>query len=91
MTGTPAVSVEFKLRAPMMDRTIDVRIRSFGERWMAVAEIGGEPEIGLGRNPREALHAALGSLGERLTRLILADLQLLGPSVEIARQQQNTA
>jgi hypothetical protein len=71
--------------------TIEVRIRSFGERWIAVAEIAGEPEIGLGRNPREALQAALGSLGERLTRLILADRQLLAPSVEIARQQQNTA
>jgi hypothetical protein len=87
----PEVSVEFPLDANGLGLTIGVRIRSFGDRWMAVAEIDGEPEVGLGRTARQALEAALGSLGQRVTRSILADVQLLGPSVEIARQGRTSA
>jgi hypothetical protein len=87
----PAVNVEFRLDADGIGLTIDVRIRSFGDRWMAVAEIDGEPEVGLGRTARQALEASLGSLGQRVTRTILADLQLLAPSVEIARQERTSA
>lgn len=46
-------TVQFRLQAPSLDFWIDVRLRQFDGRWLAVAEIGGEPEIGLGMTARE--------------------------------------
>ena len=58
-------------------------MRRFGERW--VAEVGGGlPNVGLALTPRDALNAALEPLGERAVRVLMADLSLLEPSVEIA-------
>src|SRR5687767_10465577 len=51
-----------------------------GGRWLAVADIAGEREIGLGRSPREALTASLSSLGAQATTALLADPQLIGIS-----------
>ena len=61
---------------------VEVRMRRLGERW--VAEAGpGSPSVGVARSPREALAAALAPLGERATRLLMADLTLLEPSVDV--------
>lgn len=90
MTGDGAVSVQFRLDAQRAGFTVDVRVRSVGERWMAVAEIGGKPEVGIGRSPRQALEASLASLGERAVAACLQDLALLEPSVEIARQLRSS-
>jgi hypothetical protein len=43
---------------------IAVRLREFGGRWLAGADIAGEPDIGIGMQPREAIRDALASLGE---------------------------
>ena len=84
----PRVSVLFRLGAVGTDASVEVRLTSFGDRWMAVAAIGGEQEIGLGRTAREALTASLVSLGPAAVRALLGDLALLAPSVEIARQER---
>jgi hypothetical protein len=82
----PRVSVQFRLGAAS-PLSVAVSLRSFGDRWMAVATLGGEQEIGLGRTAREALTASLASLGQPAVRALLGDLALLAPSVEIARQE----
>lgn len=71
------VSVQFALRAPSLDFWVDVHLRNFDGRWLAVAEIAGEPELGLGTTAREALSAALSCLGPRAAAALLADPQLL--------------
>lgn len=60
-------------------------MRSFGERWVAMARIDKEPQLGLGSSPRQALGAALGSLPTSTRTALLADLALLQASTEIAR------
>ncbi len=84
----PSVNVQFRLGAAGSDSSVEVSLRSFGDRWMAMATIGGRLEHGLGHSAREALSAALGSLGQPAVRALLSDLALLAPSVEILRQER---
>jgi len=65
--------VELRLTDPALDFWVDVRLRSWGDRWLAVADIAGESEVGLGRSAREALGNALTPLGELAARAFLAD------------------
>lgn len=76
-------TIEFRLSTPALDFWVDVRLRSFGERWIAAAEIGGEIEIGLGSSAPQALTASLASLGESARAGLLADSALLAPSLAI--------
>jgi hypothetical protein len=48
-------SVQFQLSSPGLDFYVDVRLRDFGGRWLAVADVAGDNEIGLGRSACEAL------------------------------------
>ena len=82
------VNAEFRLHASGLDFSVDVRLRSWGERWIAVADIGGEPEIGLGRTARQALEGALATLGQRVANAFLNDASLLGASAEVIRQER---
>jgi hypothetical protein len=66
-----------RLIAPDLDFWVDVNLRGYGERWMAVAMISGEPEVGLGDTAHQALEAALSSLGDQATKALMADPQLL--------------
>ena len=43
------------------DFWVDVRVREFDGRWLAVADLADEPEIGLGWSPRAAVAQALTS------------------------------
>lgn len=79
------VSVNFRIGAPTLDFYVDVRLRNFDGRWLAVADISGDREIGLGRSGREALAASLSSLGQAATTALLADPQLIGVSHEVDR------
>jgi hypothetical protein len=88
MTQHPRMHLGFRLVAEAPDLAVDVRLRSFGDRWMAVADIAGEVEIGLGRTAREALVGALARLDQYAASALLSDLALLAPSVEIASQEQ---
>jgi hypothetical protein len=86
------VRTQFTLSAPgRLDFSVTVRLAHFDDRWLAVAEIADEPEVGLGRTARQALEAALGSLGDAAARALLADTALLAASVEIIGQDQAAA
>jgi hypothetical protein len=79
------VSVQFRLSAPSLDFWVDVRLREFDGRWLAVADIADEHEVGLGATAREALTAGLSSLGERAAAALLGDPALAGISRDILR------
>lgn len=70
--------MKFRVGAPQLDFYIDVRVRNFEGRWLVVADIGGEPEVGLGHCALAALTASLSSLGAEAVRALLADPQLNG-------------
>lgn len=69
--------MHFRITTPTVDFYVDVRLRRFDERWLAVAEIAGEPEIGLGHSAKEALVASVGCLGPATVAALLADPQLV--------------
>jgi hypothetical protein len=81
------VTVQFALRAPSLDFWVDVRLRNFDGRWLAVADIADEHEVGLGASAREALAAALSCLGPRAAEALLADPQLLSVSRAVRRRR----
>ncbi len=86
MSSRATVDVQFRLSAPALPGGAEVRLRSFGgERWVAVARIDGMSRSGVGFGPRQALSASLADLPTSTTTVLLADLALLHPSVEIAR------
>lgn len=87
-SGLTLEEVEFRLRALQVDFWVDVRLRSWGDRWLAVADICGEPEIGLGGSARTALEGALASLGQRAAGAFLTDPALLAATSEIVRQER---
>ena len=70
---------------------VPVRLRKVGERWTAVARIGGLECVGLAATPRAALEASLQPLDSGAVRTCLADLALLPPSIEIARLERTSA
>ncbi len=79
------VSVNARLASEELGLDVEIRLRQLGDRWLAVAEFGGEPEVGIGGSPRAALAASLATLGERAAATLMADPELLGVSVAIRR------
>lgn len=77
------VSVNAHLGSAELGIEVEIRLRQFDGRWLAVADFGGEPEVGIGATPRAALSAALGSLGTRTVAALMADPQLFGLSAAI--------
>ncbi len=77
---TALVDLQIRLAAPTVDVSVEVRLRSFGTRWLAVAETDGAPVTGLGPTAGAALHASLGTLKDSVRRALLADLSLLEPA-----------
>ena len=70
MAGYDGAVRRLRLTHPALDFWIDVSVRQLNGRWLAVADLAGEPDVGLGNTPREALWGALSSF-----RLVLrADL-----------------
>jgi hypothetical protein len=51
------------LSAPDLDFRVEVRLISHDRRWIAVAAIAGEPELGWGFSVGAAMQMALSSLG----------------------------
>jgi hypothetical protein len=86
MDATPRlVSVNTRLVCDDLGLDLAIRLRQLDGRWLAVAEIAGEPEVGSGATPRVALAAALATLGERAAAIVMADPQLFAVSAAIAR------
>ncbi len=77
------VSVNARFASVELGLDVGIRLRQLDGRWLAVAEFGGEPEVGIGATPRTALAAALATLGERAAATLMADPQLLGVSLAI--------
>ena len=73
--------IDFTLRAAS-GAPVRVRLRRMASRWLA--EVSGPVSTaGLGASARQALTAALQPLGDGATRLLLADLGLLEPSIAV--------
>ena len=56
--------LHLRLTHPGLDFFVDVRLREWDGRWLAVADLADEPDIGTGEDPRQALRGALVALGE---------------------------
>ena len=80
------VSVNGSLASAELGIEVDIRLRQLDGRWLAVADFGGEPEVGIGPTPRASLAAALASLGDRAATALMADPQLLGLSLAVLQQ-----
>lgn len=79
------VSVNTRLVSVDLGLDVEIRLRQLNGRWLAVADFGDEPEVGIGATPRIALAASLATLGERAAATLLADPQLLGASLAMGR------
>ena len=77
------ISVNARLASEELGIDVQIRIRELDGRWLAVADFGGEPEVGIGANPRVALSAALTTLGENAAAVLMADPQLFGVSAAL--------
>ncbi len=55
-----------RLTHPDLDFWVDVRVREFLGRWLAVAVLADEPEVGLGWTPQDAVAEALSLLSDDL-------------------------
>ncbi|MDQ3552894.1 MAG: hypothetical protein M3395_00580 [Chloroflexota bacterium] len=91
MSSPPVIDLQFHLSAPALPHSVPVRVRSFGERWVAVARIDEEPQWGMASSARQALGASLVSLPASTRTALLADLALLHPSTEIAARNRLSA
>jgi hypothetical protein len=63
-----------RLSAPELDFWVDVSVFNRERRWLAIAIIGGEAEIGTGTSVVEATETALAELGSDASRLLLRAL-----------------
>lgn len=79
------VSVNASLGSKELGVEVHVRLRKLDGRWLAVANFGGEPEVGIGATPRAALTASLATAGVRITAALMADPQMYGLSAAILR------
>lgn len=77
--------IEFTL-TPVGRAPVTVRLRRRHERWLA--EVSGSAfAAALGATAREAMTAAFQPLGDAATRLLLADLGLLEPSIAVLEME----
>jgi hypothetical protein len=77
------LDIDFHLSPPTLAFEVHLRLRQVRERWVAESVVGQERSVGLGPSPRAALVAALEPLGGSAVGVLLADLGLLPPSLEI--------
>jgi microcystin degradation protein MlrC len=79
------VSVNARFAVEELGLDVDIRLRQLDGRWIAVADFGDEPEVGIGATPRAALAASLATLGTRAAAAVMADPQLFGLSTALRR------
>lgn len=77
------VSVTAHLGSAEVGIEAEIRLTQLDGRWLAVADFGDAPEVGIGSTPRAALAAALSTLGKRAAAALMADPGLLAPSLAI--------
>lgn len=83
MKRVSSTDLKFRLCARESGRTVDVRLRESGERWMAAADLDGTESVGIGATARHALTAALATLDPAISRQLLADPELFGVSTQL--------
>lgn len=69
-----------RLTHPALDSWIDVRLRDFDGRWLAVADLADTTQVVSGDTPPDALGGALASFGTRLRDELIARAAIPGPS-----------
>jgi hypothetical protein len=69
-------AMDIRLASPALDFHVDVRLTQRHGRWVAVALISGEREVGVGRTAPQALAASIATLG-RDAAILLADPSLM--------------
>ena len=77
------VSVNAHLASADLGIEVEIRLRQLDGRWLAVANFEEDPEVGIGATPRAALEASLATLGKRAATMLMADPQLLAPSLAL--------
>lgn len=82
--------IQFTLQPPSPLAAIDVRMRRFGDRWVAQVG-GGQPNVGLALTPSAALRAALEPMDQAVVVGLMANLTLLEPSCRIAEIDKDSA
>ena len=65
---------QIRLSSAEIDFWVDVCVYAHADRWLAVATISGDREIGLGTSPRQAVRNSLHPLGEWVANRLIADL-----------------
>ncbi len=65
-----------RLTHPDLDFYVDARLWQHDGRWLAVADLADEPDIGTGTDPRKALRGALSALGEPYASDMARDAEL---------------
>jgi len=80
------VSVNARFAVEELGLDVEIRLRQLDGRWIAVADFGDEPEVGIGATARDALAASLVTLGTRTAAAVMADPQLFGLSVAIRQR-----
>ena len=53
-----------------------MRLREWDGRWLAIADLADEPDVGTSHDPREAIAAALAALGEPYASEMARDAEL---------------
>ena len=64
--------IELRLTHPRLDFWVDVRLRRFGDSWLAVADLASTPEVGVAPRPDLAVFLALWPLGPAMARRLAA-------------------
>ena len=77
------VSVNALFAVQELGLEVDIRLRELDGRWMAVADFGNDPEVGIGATPRDALAASLATLGTRAAAAVMASPALFGTSAQL--------
>ncbi|MFV2064029.1 MAG: hypothetical protein ACC726_11030 [Chloroflexota bacterium] len=78
--GSMAALWHVRLTHPELDSSVDVRRREFEGRWLAVADLADEPDVGTSEDPREALRRSVLALGTKLAGELAAGAELGGPA-----------
>ena len=67
-----SVVERMRLASPQLGFWVDVQLVTHEDRWLAVALVSGDPEIGLGNSPQEAIRDSLSTLGRAAASLLAA-------------------
>jgi hypothetical protein len=76
-------TIQFRLSAPGVRYAVDVRLSDRGDRWLALADVDGRREVGIGATARSALTASLSPLGPSAAAALLADPSLFAVSCTV--------